>query len=142
MKREATTTALVFLWALMFSQLVKAVTMNEFVGNYDGNLVIFAAGFSFLGGFIRTILNLQSDNRIVRDKVVEAGWDAGKALVAGMVAFFLIQAIRSSGYAVPSEVRFGAIVAAGWSRMAMIDWLASLIKQWVESKVNKENDKP
>ena len=139
--REASTTALIFIWALMFSQLVRAATVSEFMGAYDGNLIFFAAGFSLLGGFIRTIISLQNDSRIVRDKAVEAAWDAAKALIAGMVMFFLIQALRSSGYPVPSEVRFGAVVAAGWSRMASVDWLASLVKRWAETKAGQINEK-
>lgn len=139
--REASTTALIFIWALLFTGLVRAATVSEFMGAYDGNLIFFAAGFSLLGGFIRTIISLQNDSRIVRDKVVEAAWDAAKALIAGMVAFFLIQALRSSGYSVPSEVRFGAVVAAGWSRMAMVDWLAGFVKKWAETKSGQINDK-
>ena len=142
MKREGMTAVLIFIWAMLFSQLVKAATLSEFMGGYDNNLIFFAAGFSVLGGFIRTIMSLQNDNRIVRDKVAEAVWDALKALIAGMAAFFLIQALRASGYLVPIEVRFGAVVAAGWSRMAAVDWVVGLLKNWVNKKADQLSDAP
>ena len=142
MIREASTTALIFVWALLFSQLVRAATISEFMGAYDNNLIYFAAGFSVMGGFIRTIMSLQNDNRIVSAKVAEGVWDALKALIAGMAAFFLIQALRGSGYLVPSEVRFGAVVAAGWSRMAAVDWVVGLVKNWVEKKSAQLSDDP
>ena len=134
MKREALNTALIFVWALCFTQLVKAATLAEFLGPYDQELIIFAAGFALFGGALRTLLSLQGDRRIVWDKLSEAGWDAAKALIAGMAAFFAIQALRAAGYAVPIEVRFGAVVAAGWSRMHAVEWAAGLVKNLVAGK--------
>ena len=142
MKREAVTTFLIFLWALMFTQLVRAATIAEFMGAYDPKLLSFAAGSAVMGGWIRTILSLEDDNRIVREKLKEAVWDTGKALVAGMVAFFLIQALRSSGYLVPSEVRFGAVVAAGWARMASVDFLATAVKNFILAKFKQAEAAP
>ena len=142
MKREYLVPILVFLWLLLFSELVRAATLSEFMGGYDNSLVYFAAGFSLMGGFIRTIMSLQNDNRIVREKVAEAVWDALKALIAGMFAFFLIQALRASGYLVPIEVRFGAVVAAGWSRMAAVDWFVGRVKNWLDKKVDQLSDAP
>lgn len=142
MKREGLTATLIFIWALLFTTLVKAVTIKEFMGGYDENLIYFAAGFTLLGGMIRTIMSLQNDERIVREKAKEAAWDAGKALIAGMTVFFLIQILRSFGYFVPNEARFGAVVAAGWSRMAAVDWLVGLAKNWVGTKAQQISDKP
>lgn len=142
MKREAVTTVLIFVWALMFAQLVRAATIAEFMGAYDPKLIYFAACSAVLGGWIRTILSLQNDSRVVWDKLAEAAWDTGKALVAGMVAFFIIQALRSAGYLVPTEVRFGAVVAAGWSRMAAVDWIATVLKDWVSAKFKQLGDVP
>ena len=142
MKREATTTALVFVWALLFTQLVKAATVAEFMGAYDNNLIYYAAGFALLGGLIRTIMSLQNDSRIVREKLAEAAWDSAKALIAGMFVFFLIQALRSAGYLVPVEVRFGAVVAAGWARMASVDWLVGMVKDYAAAKSKQLADAP
>lgn len=142
MKREAVTTLLIFVWTLMFTQLVRASSVAQFVGPYDPELIYFAAGSAVMGGWIRTILSLQNDSRVVKDKLSEAAWDTGKALVAGMTAFFIVQALRSSGYMIPIEVRFGAVVAAGWSRMASVDWLATLAKGWVDAKFKQLGDAP
>ena len=142
MNREAITTPLIFIWALLFTQLVKAATVAEFMGAYDRDLIYFAAGSSVLGGWIRTILSLQGDTRIVWQILPEALWDTAKALIAGMAAFFMIQALRASGYLVPSEVRFGAVVAAGWSRMAAVDWIVNLVKDWVSAKAKQLGEAP
>ena len=142
MKREGVTAVLIFIWAMLFTEMVKAATLSEFMGGYDNNLIYYAAGFSIMGGFIRTIMSLQNDNRIVQEKVAEAVWDALKALIAGMFVFFLIQALRASGYLVPIEVRFGAVVAAGWSRMAAVDWVIGLLKSWVNKKAEQLSDAP
>lgn len=134
MKREATTTTLIFIWALFFTHLVRAATLAEFMGPYDPNLIVWAAGLSVAGGWVRTIMSLQGDDRIIMEKLKESLWDTLKALIAGLFVFFVIQAIRSAGYAVPNEVRFGAVVAAGWSRMAAVYWIRDLIKSWVEKQ--------
>ena len=135
MKREAFTTVLVFVWTLMFTHLVRAATLAEFMGPYDPDLLFWAAGLSVIGGWLRTIMSLQGDDRVIVEKLQESLWDTLKALVAGLFTFFIIQAIRSSGYAVPNEVRFGAVVAAGWSRMAAVHWIGDTFKAWVSSKV-------
>ena len=135
MKREALTTTLVFFWTLLFTHLVQAATLTEFMGPYDPQLVFWAAGLSVVGGWSRTIMSLQDDDRIIIEKFEESMWDTLKALVAGLFTFFVIQAIRSTGYLIPNEVRFGAIVAAGWSRMASVYWISGMAKAWVSSKV-------
>ena len=150
MKREAFTTALIFLWALFFTHLVRGATLAEFMGDYDTSLIYWAAGLSVAGGSIRTILSLQDDDRIIVEKFKESMWDTLKALVAGLFAFFVVQAIRSYGYTVPNEIRFGAVVAAGWSRMAAIAWMVGVFNAVVASKIpvsiyvdgQKPKDKP
>ena len=149
MRREGITSILIFVCALMFSHLVRAATLTEFLGPYDPELIYWAAGLSVIGGWLRTIMSLQGDDRVVMEKLEESLWDTLKALVAGLFTFFIIQAIRSSGYLVSNEVRFGAVVAAGWSRMAAVYWIGDMAKAWVSSKVpsiyvdgQKPKDKP
>jgi len=136
MNRDAITTFLLGVWALMFTHTVKAATLNEFLGSYDAQLIQWAAGTALLGGILRTILSLQSDKRIVNHILIEALWDMLKALVAGMLAFVLIQALRASGYAIPSEVRFAAILVAGAARMSAIDWMKEALMTWLDHKKN------
>lgn len=125
---------LLFLWSFLFVKTVKAATMAEFVGGYDSQLLQWAAATALLGGVVRTILSLESDKRIIKDIAHEAMWDMGKALVAGLAAFLLIQALRSAGWAIPSEVRFTAVLAAGWHRIAALNWIFGAVKDWLDSR--------
>ena len=126
--------ALMALWALMFVHTVRAATLNEFMGDYDQNLLQWAAASCLLGGSIRTILSLESDKRAIRDIAATAAWDAVKSLVVGMFAFVCVQAVRSSGILVPNEIRFLAVMIAGWFRMAAFDWLMARGKSWLEAR--------
>lgn len=123
MSRHRLVVALLFLWALCFVSTVRAATLAEFMGAYDSQLLQWAAATAVLGGMIRTILSLESDRRVIVDIAKTAAWDAAKALIAGMAVFFAIQAVGSSGISIPSEIRFTAVLAAGWSRIAALDWL-------------------
>ena len=134
MTRHRIVTALMVVWALLFVRTVRAATMSEFLGGYDNQLLQWAAATALLGGMIRTILSLESDSRVVRDIATTAMWDAGKALVAGMLAFVVIQAIRSAGVLVPSEIRFTAVLVAGWCRMAAFDWMLNAGREWLDAR--------
>lgn len=135
MKREAFTTILLFIWLLLVSRLVQAATLVEFMGPYDPGLIYWAAGLSVVGGWLRTIMSLQGDDRYVMEKFTESLWDTLKALISGLFTFFVIQALRSAGYLVPNEVRFGAVVVAGWSRMSAVYWITDIIKNIARSKI-------
>ena len=133
---------LMALWALTFVHTVRAATMHEFTGGYDQLLFQWAAASALLGGGIRTILSLESDHRAVRDIAATALWDALKSLVAGMLAFIVIQALRSGGYMVPSEVRFTAVLIAGWARMAAFDWMMNSGREWLDARKSQVVSKP
>lgn len=142
MNRHRVVTLLMVLWALMFVHTVRAATVSEFLGGYDHQLLQWAAATALLGGVIRTILSLESDRRVVRDIASTAAWDAVKALVAGMLAFIAIQAIRSSGFLIPSEIRFTAVLVAGWCRMAAFDWILNTGKEWMDARKSQFVNKP
>lgn len=125
---------LLFLWTFLFVKTVKAATLAEFMGDYDSQLLQWAAATALLGGMVRTILSLESDKRVITDVLKTAGWDAVKALISGMIAFFVIQALRSAGLAVPSEIRFTAVLAAGWSRIAALDWILGTGLDWLNAR--------
>jgi hypothetical protein len=137
------------LWALLFAKMVHAVTLNEFMGPYEQDLVLWAAAFALMGGIFRTIFSLQS-RQLVLGILPEALWDAAKAVVSGLLVFFCIQALRSSGWMVPTEVRFGAIVAAGALRFTAVFWLIDAGREWLEARkaqiinrpVNEPKDTP
>ena len=142
MTRHRFVVVLMFLWALLFVRTVRAATLSEFMGTYDSQLLHWAAATALLGGLIRTILSLESDKRVITDIAKTAAWDAAKALIAGMLAFFVIQAVRSSGIAVPSEIRFTAVLAAGWSRIAALDWIFNAGLEWLNARKTQLVNKP
>lgn len=149
MNRHRATVFLLCIWVLLFYRTVQAATLTEFMGGYDNELLQWAATIALLGGGVRTILSLESDKRVILDIVKTAMWDAAKALVAGMLIFVLIQAVRSSGAAIPNEIRFLAVLAAGWSRIAAVDWFVNAGKDWLEarkvqfvSKTDNKTDDP
>lgn len=138
MSRDVLVATLVALWTMLFTRTVEATTLNQFMGGYEHDLLQWAATTALLGGGLRTIFSLQADRRIVREITAEAGWDALKALAAGMLAFLVIQAMRSSGWAIPSEVRFAAVLVAGWSRLATFEWFG----QWLKARKQQFIDTP
>jgi len=140
--RHHVVASLMAVWALMFVHTVRAATLNEFMGDYDQLLFQWAAATALLGGCIRTILSLESDKRVIRDIASTAAWDAGKSLVAGMLAFVIIQALRSGGLLIPSEIRFTAVLVAGWARMAAFDWMVNAGRDWLEARKVQVVNKP
>lgn len=142
MSRHRLSLALLFVWCLVVVKTVQATTLGDFVGPYEGQLLAWAAVTALLGGMIRTILSLESDKRVIKDIAREAVWDAFKSLTAGMVAFFLIQALRSSGWQIPAEVRFAAVMAAGWQRIAAVDWIKGAVLGWLDARKGQVTDTP
>lgn len=129
MKRERVAIILLAFWAFGFAQIVRAATLNEFMGTYDWQSLRWAAGLAFMGGALRTIFSLQSDTRIVKDIAKEALWDSGKAIVAGLASYVALEFYRSVGGDLPDEVRFTAVLVAGIFRMDTIFWLRDLGKE-------------
>lgn len=133
MRHDRLVTLLIAIWAVFLAQAVRAATLSEFMGGNDWQSLQWAAGLSLLGGSLRTILSLQS-RPIVWNIASEASWDAVKALVAGMLTFVVIEAVRSLGGAVPTEARFLAVLVAGIFRMDSIYWMRDAGKEWLDSK--------
>jgi len=125
---------MLFMWCVLVAKSVQATTLGDFIGPYEAQLFAWAAITALLGGMIRTILSLESDKRVVREIAREAAWDAFKSLTAGMLAFLFIQALRSSGWQIPAEVRFAAVMAAGWQRIAAVDWIKGAVAEWLDAR--------
>ena len=144
-KHEKLTFFMFAVWILLFTKTVRAVTLNEFMGPYEQDLVLWAAAFALMGGVLRTIFALQG-KRIVWAELPESLWDAAKAVVSGLLVFWAIQALRASGWLVPTEVRFGAVVAAGALRFTAVFWLLAAGREWLEARkaqiVNKPINEP
>ena len=145
MKHERLTVLMFGAWLLLFAKMVQAVTLNEFMGPYEQDLVLWAASFALMGGIFRTIFSLQG-RQIVWAIVPESLWDAAKAVVSGLLVFWCIQALRASGWLVPTEVRFGSVVAAGALRFTAIFWLMAAAREWLDARkaqiVNKAINEP
>lgn len=131
--RHGVMVCLMGLWMFSFAKVVKAATLSEFMGAYDSQLLQWAAATALLGGMIRTILSLESDTRVIKDIAKTAASDAFKALIAGLFMFLGVQMLRSLGWAIPSEVRFTAVLIAGWQRMAALTWCFNFMLEIVES---------
>lgn len=129
------------IWAFFFTQVVQAATTAEIIGNYDPELIYWAAVMALMGGIARTIFSLQ-DSEIYWGTFWTAQWDAGKSLAAGLLVFWLIQIMRSYGWVVPNEMRSGAVLAAGILRFAAVFWLRDLGKEWLEARRSQIVNKP
>jgi vacuolar-type H+-ATPase subunit I/STV1 len=141
MRHERITLVLLALWAMGFSHVVKAATLQEFMGPYDASLLYWAAVTAFMGGVLRSIFGLQSQT-IDRRTLSEAAWDAGRSLVAGLFAFWIIQALRSYDYAVPNEIRFGAVLVAGILRFTWLGWMADAGLAWANARKEQIINRP
>lgn len=144
MNRRNTLLTLLFIWAFVVAKTVKATTIGQFIGPYEEELLVWATITAFLGGAVRTILSLESDKRPVMEIFKQALWDSLKSLISGLSAFFLVQALRSSGWTVSAEVRFASIMVAGWQRLSAFIWMKEIIYQFfsiLKTKVSK-NDNP
>jgi hypothetical protein len=145
-KHEKLVITALAVWAMCFAHVIRAATIMEFMGPYEPALLQWAALTALLGGLFRTIFSLQADGRVIRQILPEAGWDAGKALVAGLLVFWAIQALRSYGWLIPSEVRFGAVLTAGVLRFTAVFWLRDFGKEWLAARraqiINKSVNEP
>lgn len=142
MKHTSRTIFLLAIWTLTFVHTVKAATLAEFMGGYDWQSLKWAAGLAVLGGVLRTIASLQSEDRVVAIWAKEAAWDAFYALIAGAFAFIVLEALRSLSWAIPSEVRFTALVVAGIGRKDTVKWLLDAAKGWADARKAQITAKP
>lgn len=142
MKTQILRNTALSVWCILFAKAVHATTVAEFLGPYDADLTMWALVFSLLGGGIRTILSWQGSSIAVKALAKEAAWDALKASVAGMAAFFLIQALRGAGWAIPVEMRVGLILLAGWHRLSALVWMQKFVTDRINAVAVKQDAKP
>ncbi|MEO8391233.1 hypothetical protein [Polaromonas sp.] len=134
MKHTKLTLWALVLWTVAFMKTVQAATLAEFMGGYDWQSLQWAAGLALLGGVLRTIASLQSEDRIVKVWAKEAAWDAFFALLAGLLAFVIIESLRSMSFAISSEVRFAAMVIAGIGRKDTVKWILDGLKAYGDAR--------
>jgi hypothetical protein len=123
---------LIYAYVFLFGWLwtVAAMAQSRFaqdVRGYDIESLMWAAVMSLCGGALRTIFSLATDNKVIQSVGKEVLKDAAIAIIAGVVAYIGVEAVRAAGWLpVPSEVRFALIVFAGWSRLGFFGWLDTL----------------
>lgn len=125
-------------WLIAFSAFAQS-RFSQDVRGYDLESLVWAAAMSLFGGALRTIFTLASDTAVVHSVGREIFKDALIAVIAGIVAYIALEAIRASGWMpVPSEVRFALIVFAGWSRMkffGVLDTFGHRVSEAVMDKI-------
>jgi hypothetical protein len=99
-------------------------TFASDVRGYDVGSLGWAVAMALFGGALRTIFTLASDSKLVQSAFRESWKDAIVAMIAGALAYIALEALRAANYfPVASEVRFAAVVFAGWSRLAFFGWI-------------------
>lgn len=124
-------------WLIAFSAFAQS-RFSQDVRGYDVESLMWAAAMSLFGGGLRTIFTLASDTAVVHSIGREIFKDALIAIIAGVVAYIGLEAVRASGwFPVPSEVRFALIVFAGWSRMKFFGALETFGHRVFDAAVEK-----
>lgn len=137
MKNKLAVQFLLVLWALCFLRVAYAATFANEIRGFDYESLLMGALAGFLGGVLRTIVTLASDNRVVYIVLREARKDLVVSFIAGGVAYLILLAV-SSKYPnlITREIRVLAIGAAGWARVSFFNRLDQL----VTSKLDKVNE--
>jgi hypothetical protein len=130
-RRRTLGNVLFLAWLALFLQMQASIastsSFKDEILSYDVQSLLLAALMALFGGTLRTIFTLAADNRVVTSMVRESWKDILVAIVAGFLVYITIEAIRAMNiFPIPSEVRFAAIVFAGWSRLSFFGWLNKL----------------
>lgn len=118
---------LFLLWVWGVAHLAHSATFKEEMLNYDIESLLWAALMALFGGTLRTVFTLAAEKRVLTSLLFETWKDGLVALVAGALMYITIEALRATGWIpMPPEIRFAAIVFAGWSRLSFFGWLNNL----------------
>jgi hypothetical protein len=136
MKNRLAVQMLLALWGLCFVHVVYAATFAMEIKGFDYQSLMWGALAGLLGGTLRTIFTLASENRVVYSVLKEARKDLVVSFIAGGVAYLILLAVSSKWPdLITREIRVLAIGAAGWTRVAFFNRL----NQLVTSKLDKTN---
>jgi hypothetical protein len=139
MKRKTAAHVLFWAWTWAFTHVAAATSSFSMdVRGYDLESLMWAAVMSLFGGALRTIFTLATDTAVVQSVAKESSKDAVVAIIAGVIAYIGVEAVRASGWLpVPSELRFAVIVFAGWSRLSFFGWLNKIGSQITDAVATK-----
>jgi hypothetical protein len=155
MTRAKVINFLVPFWLALYASMTWAADTTKLFKDdaraYDWESLLWAAAFALLAGSFRTILTLTSEKSMVLD-ILKVTWkDLIVSLIAGMVAFVVLQGVGSAipvfwpGFHLPREFRMLIIMAAGWTRMGFfgkLDYLAMSAVLKIDSKLGNRNKLP
>lgn len=118
MKHRTWVNLLMALWAVCATRVVYAATFADDLRALDYESIALSVFAGLLGGALRTIFTLASENRPVWQVVLEARRDMVVAMMAGGAAYLLMYAIASKyPDLITREIRPVVILAAGWARL-------------------------
>lgn len=137
MNHRAFVTFCLALWLVLFVRLVQAATLAESMGVYDWLSLRWALAIALLGGFLRLIYGLASDSRVITAILRESWRTALLSLLAGLAAFILIEAAKSTGASVTNEIRFTAILAAGVGGTDSLNFMIAWVKAYAVRRTNR-----
>ena len=117
MNRSRLVNTLSVIWLACWTTLsYAATTFAQDVYGYDWQSLLLAGAAGVLGGVARTILALASNQVEVYDVLRDLVKNLVVALIAGGIAYILVQAWNSLPiWPVPREVRMLIVASAGWA---------------------------
>ena len=137
MKNRLIVQFLLAVWGLCFMRVVYAATFAVEVRGFDYESLMWGAVAGLLGGALRTIFTLATENVVVYSVLKEARKDLVVSFLAGGAAYLMMLAITSKWPdLITRDIRMVVIVAAGWTRVAFFNRL----NQLVTSKLDKTNE--
>jgi hypothetical protein len=118
----------------LLTAATSAASLAHDIHTFDLESLAWAVVMSLMGGGLRTIFTLATDATVVVSFGREMLKDAVVAMIAGALAYIVVEAFGAfKVMPVAPEVRFAIIVFAGWSRLSFFGWLNRLGTQVTES---------
>lgn len=138
MKHKALVHVLVLLWACCAYRFAMAATLTQDVLGWDYTSVFIAVVGGLIGGALRTIYTLASDDRAVFSILKEARKDTVVSCLAGGAAYLLMIAIESKWQGtITAEWRFSGILIAGWTRHALFIKFGDYVSAFIKGKTDQ-----
>ena len=131
MKNPRLAYGLMVCWAVLAGATIpraaNAMGLAAEMAIYDVRSLGWAVLIALLGGALRTIYTLATDDRVVWDQLRESWRDAVISLLAGGAVYVAMEAGRAwFGIKLPFEVRFALLLVAGVARVRTFTWLTNV----------------
>lgn len=138
MKHKALVHCLLTLWFCCAYRLGLAATLTQDVLSWDYTSLFIAVVGGLVGGALRIIYSLASDDRAVFSILKEARRDIVVSMLAGGFVYIVMIAVDSShqGLITP-EWRFAGILIAGWTRHAAFIKFGEYLNARIQAKTGR-----